>query len=216
MAFAVPCPECGSSLEVDDDHRDWTVRCPHCRHEFRPSAAAATLAVVEHNDEEPEERPRRKRRRRRRHEYGDPDKGREAIAKPALALEVMAWLSLLLIVGLSIFLVVVGFAMEDQPQAQKQDDPPELFIYMGFCLGIFSVPYFAVIAFGARKLRNLSSQTWGITAAVMSVASIVLFGVCGLPIIATGIWAIVALNNDDVKAAFREQNDKGDDYDDDY
>lgn len=74
---------------------------------------------------------------------------------------------------------------------------------MGFCLGTFAIPYFIAIAYGARKARNLTSQSWGVAAAVMSIAAIVMVGPCGLPIIIPGIWLVVALNNEDVKAAFK-------------
>ena len=33
----VKCPACDRSVEVEDDYRDWTVRCPHCEGEFVPS-----------------------------------------------------------------------------------------------------------------------------------------------------------------------------------
>lgn len=209
MPFSVECPECRTPLEVDDEHREWKVRCPQCRHEFRPvDAPAADLVEVAEDDDAP--RPRRRRRRRREYEgdpEADPEVGAREIAKPALALELTGWASLVLTLAVSVILVVVGVAQGNQPRQPKQvnDDPPELFIFMGVCLGVFAVPYFAAIAIGARKARNLTSHSWGIAAAVMAIAAIVLFGLCGLPIIVPGIWLIVVMNNDDVKAAFKQK-----------
>ena len=34
---AVKCPSCNRQLEVEAEYRDWTVRCPHCEHEFVPN-----------------------------------------------------------------------------------------------------------------------------------------------------------------------------------
>ena len=225
MSLSVHCPECHTPLEVDEEHRDWKVRCPQCRHEFRPLDAASAPGVFEVVADGEEPAPRRRPRRRRRDEDdGDPEAGEREIARPASALELTAWISLLLILAVSVVLVVAGIAQGNQPpppQQQPKEDPPELFIFMGVCLGIFSVPYFMAIAFGARKARNLTSQSWGIAAGVMSVAAIVLVGICGLIILIPGIWLIVALNNDDVKAAFkrkkrrRQRDDREDEYEED-
>ena len=221
MSLSVHCPECHTPLEVDEKHRDWKVRCPQCRHEFRPLDAASAPGAFEGVADGEEPAPRQRRRRRRRDDdSGDPEAGEREIVRPASALELTAWISLLLILAISVLLVILGIVQGNQPPPQQQpkEDPPELFIFMGVCLGIFSVPYFIAIAYGARKARNLSSQSWGVAAGVMSVAAIVLVGICGLPIIIPGIWLIVALNNDDVKAAFKRkkrrlQRDDRDDQD---
>jgi hypothetical protein len=210
MAFAVNCPECGTALEVEEAHREWTVRCPNCRHEFRPSEATFALAPTEDRDEH--DPPPRKRRRSRRREV-DVEAAERDVATPALVLEVIGWVSLLLVGGLSAFLVIAGVAQQGQPQ-QPNQDPPEMLIFLGTCLGVFSAPYFAVIGFGARKMRNLSSHGWGMAAAIMAIAAIVLFGLCGLPIIAPGIWALVVLLREDVKAAFARRRGDDQDYDD--
>ncbi len=206
MSLSVHCPECHTPLEVDEEHRDWKVRCPQCRHEFRSLDAASARDAFEIVADGEEPVPRQRRRRRRHDDdSGDPETGEREIVRPASALELTAWITLLLILAVSVILVIAGIVQGNQPPPQQQpkEDPPELFIFMGVCLGIFSVPYFIAIAYGARKARNLTSQSWGVAAGVMSVAAIVLVGICGLPIIIPGIWLIVAMNNDDVKAAFK-------------
>src|SRR5262245_35916493 len=92
----VSCPACGRALEVDDEYRDWTVRCPHCDHEFVPSEVAPGLTMerapeprrerrydeeddyerpsrrrYEEDYDEDDDRPRRRRRRRRDDDYDD-------------------------------------------------------------------------------------------------------------------------------------------------
>jgi len=233
MAFSVFCPECSSALEVEEEHRGWTVRCPHCRHEFRPGSVAPppeqepshfALADEEEDEDEPASEPRRRRRRRRRIS-ANPAAGAQDVQTPGKVLEVIGWISLFLVICMSGFLVFAGIMAEDQMQQQQQQQPPrgqnakedpEFFMFMGFCLGIFAVPYFAIIGIGARKMRNLTSYGWAMTSAIMATAAIVLFGVCGLPLIAPGIWAIVALSKEDVKAAFQQKKRRGayDDNDD--
>src|SRR5947207_15847263 len=61
------CPSCARPLEVEDAYRDWTVRCPHCGHEFVPSAEAA-------REERADDRPRRRRRRDDDDDYDDRDR----------------------------------------------------------------------------------------------------------------------------------------------
>lgn len=213
MAFSVFCPECSSSLEVEEEHREWTVRCPHCRHEFRPSQVAAAppepnaFALVDEDDDEPAPEPGRRRRRRRSRSRYRAATGAQDVQTPAMVLEVIGWISLLLVVIASAFLIIAGIVADDQPQQQRrnQDDDPFVFIFMGFCLIVFAVPYFAAIGIGARRMRNLTSYSWAMASAIMAIAAIVLFGICGLPIIAPGIWALVILCRTDVKAAFEQK-----------
>src|SRR6266545_3715209 len=187
MSFSVDCPECRTPLEVADEHRNWKVRCPQCRHEFRPVDAAAAPDLLEVvADEEVEDEPRRRRRRRYENDAADPEAGAREIAKPAFALEVTGWIYVLIALAVCVGLILFGLALEDQPKPPQRanapnDDPPELFIFLGCCLGVLSAPYFAAIAYGARKARRLSSQGWGTAAAIMAAASIVLFGIFSFP-----------------------------------
>ena len=218
MSLSVSCPECGTHLEVDDEYRTWKVRCPQCRHEFLPAAAVAKTEPMA--DEEDDERPRR--RRRRRYERADPEAGAREIVTPAATLEWIGWISLALVLIVCAFVVAYGVSEAEKPRAANpkngaNEDPPEVFIFAGFCLGVIAIPYFVIIGIGARKLGHLSSRGWAMAAAIMAIAALPLFGVCGLPIFGPGIWALVVMNHDNVKAAFkqRQRRARRDDEDDD-
>jgi len=201
MPQSVGCPECGTTLEVDDEYRTWKVRCPQCRHEFYPADEGGRPT-------EDEPRPRRRRRREYDDEDDDPRAAAADVAAPALWLELTGWGSLLLLLVMCGILIVAGVVGGNQKPPPGQD-PPELFIFLGTCLGVIGLPYFGVIIYGARKLRNLSGRGWAMAGAILAVASLALFGLCGLPIIGPGIWALVVMNRPHVQAAFRRNARRG-------
>jgi len=227
MSLSVSCPECGTSLEVDDEYRDWKVRCPRCRHEFQALESPAAVPVRDQSDGEEMERPRRRRRRKRDDDddaWVDPEAGAREIANPAATLEILGWVSLVFALLACAVLVAYGISQaNNQPQPpangpnRAKDDDPVVLIFVGFCVGILALPYFGLIAFGARKMRNLSSHGWAMTSAIMAIAALPLFGICGLPIFGPGIWALVVMNHLNVKAAFKRRRRRGrrDDYEDD-
>jgi predicted Zn finger-like uncharacterized protein len=229
MSLSVSCPECGTPLEVDDEYRDWKVRCPRCRHEFHavpmPPVAQTPDRESEWDEDSERQRPRRRRRRMRDEEdddWVDAEAGAQEIAGPAAWLEAIGWVSLVLAVLACAGIVAYGISEANQPRPanglnKAKDDDPAVLIFVGFCVGVFALPYFGLIAFGARKMRNLSSHGWGMASAIMAIAALPLFGPCGLPIFGPGIWALVVLNRLNVKAAFqrnRRRNRRDDDEDD--
>jgi hypothetical protein len=76
-------------------------------------------------------------------------------------------------------------------------------VFYGACFGAIGGPYFALMGYGGLRMRNLSSRGWAMTGAIMGIASIVMCGVfCALEI-GIGIWALTALLDPNVEAAFR-------------
>ena len=45
MPLTLTCPSCGTELDLDEQHRGWTVRCPDCRHEFVATVAPQARAA---------------------------------------------------------------------------------------------------------------------------------------------------------------------------
>lgn len=185
----VRCPACRDELEVLDEHRDWTVRCPHCDGEFVPSAA----------------RPPRARRRRPEpddeEEYVDYERdarARRTVAAPAMWLEVLGWLGALASGG-AVALCVVGAAVVAD-NGNDEDAVPML--VLGACMGVFGVPYSVLMAVGARRMRDLSSRGWAMTACMLAIGSFSVCGVLGFVHAAFGVWALVALDKPEVRAAF--------------
>lgn len=193
MALSVNCPACGELLDVDDAHRTWKVRCPRCRHEFYPDRTAA-----EADDDSPPPR----RRGRRDLEIDDQDLAAVArdVSPPGIFLELTGWLGVmgtLLAAGLLVTLGVVT----DKP-GQRGGEDPLVLVFLGACVGTLGLPYYVAVVYGARKFRHCSSRSWAMASAILSIASITLFGVCGVVSIAAGIWALVVMQRPEVRAAF--------------
>jgi hypothetical protein len=142
----VSCPSCGRALEVEDAYRDWTVRCPHCEHEFVPAEVAPAdggMAMDSLEDrprrrrrrddeyDDDDDRPRRRRRRReddsddydddyerprRRRRYSRAE-AEQIVAAPAMWLEICGWGGALLTVGACLIMVAVGMELMNNPPA---------------------------------------------------------------------------------------------------
>jgi hypothetical protein len=191
----VRCPSCEQALEVEDAYRDWTVRCPHCDGEFVPDAVGAARPRPRPRREEPADRD----------DYPDEDardeyrrsaraEARRIVSAPATALEIFGWLGTVALVGFCALFLVLAIAMLDDPNANEED--ALAFVFFAGFVGALGVPYAVAIVVGARKMRAMSSRGWALTAAILSVAT---FGVIG---IALGVWALVALENPAVRAAY--------------
>ena len=214
----VRCPSCDQALEVEDEYRDWTVRCPHCGAEFVPDA---TVAAKSKAADEPRPRPRRtyrderddyderpaRRRRARRDDDDDydddydPEDARRLVANPAAWLEIVGWLGVLLTIAGGGLLIAIGMANNNNNNPNAAADAAGM-IFAAACLGVLGIPYSVAIAIGGRKMRNLSSRPWAMTAAILAVASFAMFGLCGLLHTGIGVWALVTLDNPAVRAAF--------------
>jgi hypothetical protein len=206
--LTVKCPSCTRQLEVEDAYRDWTVRCPHCGHEFVPDDAWDA-------ERRSDERPRRRRRDEyddrdeRDDRYGEPDtssevheEARRIVAAPGLWLELCGWMSVLCAIGVTALCMVFANEIANNPQANQNGDPAEMFIFIGCCVGILGAPYGIAMAIGGRCLRNLTSRGWAMTGAILGVASFTMFGILGLVQTGIGVWALVTLDKPEVREAF--------------
>lgn len=198
MTFTTACPSCGEILEVAEEHRDWTVRCPQCRHEFVPTDQPG-LAGRPRPRPRPQSRPRP--RRRYRDDEPDIELARSQVSGPGAFLEVVGWGSLLLSLLGGVGFLIAGVVAQDRPRKPPNDDAVVFFILAG-CFGVFGVPYSAVMAYGARKMRTLSSYGWAMASAILGIVSFLLLGICGMVHIAAGIWALVVLLDQNVKDSF--------------
>ena len=212
MPESVSCPECGTTLEVDDEYRTWKVRCPHCRHEFYPPDAGGRPG----EDDEP--RPRRRRRRDYDDEDDDPRAAARDVSGPATALKFVGWFGLVVSpIGLAIWvflLVLVANAPPGQKNGgqQKEEVIAQAVFYIPQMVLAFVVSL--VIVIGAGKMSRLESHGWAVAAAVVSMIPCV--SPCCLLGLPFGIWAIAVLNRPHVQAAFRRTARRGSSrYDDD-
>ncbi len=189
----VNCPSCGREIEVEDAYRDWTVRCPHCNHEFVPNQPL--------HREEPRDEPE--------DDFDEPVYGYDEnpyredaarlVAGPALWLEICGWGGALLTAIGCALLVLLG--LEEMNNNRRGGDG-EMFLFFSFCLGVFGIPYSIVMGLGGRHMRRFSSRGWAMAGAILGVAAVPLFGVCGVIQTGIGIWALVTLEKPVVRRAF--------------
>jgi hypothetical protein len=197
----VRCPSCERALEFEDAYRDWTVRCPHCDNEFVPGAIGADRPP-------PRSRPRREEPDDRddRDDYDDDNRdlaraeALQVVAGPGMALEIIGWLGTLAAMGICALFIVLAVEMNNNPNANAGD--AVVFVFMGIFVGVLGTPYSVALAIGGRKMRDLSSRGWAMTAAILGVASFSVFGICGVIQAGFGVWALVALDNPAVRAAY--------------
>jgi hypothetical protein len=207
MAEPITCPGCGEALDLAAEHVGRRVRCPVCGHEF--AAPVPDTGVV------PVARPVRKRRR-------DPDDedaelvadARRRVAGPASWLRVVGGLYVIAgMFGLALA-VMLGMEAADNPAAARQalnaqnDEDVAVLVGMVGCCSLFGVACGGMMMYGAGKMARLESAGWGTAAAALAIGSL-LFCTCGLVLgVPVGIWALVVLNDPDVRDAFRVAADR--------
>ncbi|MDB5307437.1 MAG: hypothetical protein JWO38_1639 [Gemmataceae bacterium] len=206
MALSIDCPACGEPLEVDDEYRAWKVRCPRCRHEFRPADVAGTA-------DEPGDYPPPPRRSRRRSDTWLSDDEVVARAK-ALVAGPASWLRVLGVLGVLAGLVgivgAVAFGMyvaENPAQAkrdmkvQNEEDLIVNVVLIGVC-SVFSLVFGGLMTYGAIKMGRLESHGWAVATSVLAIVSILFCTCCLVTGVPLGIWGLVTLTRPDVQAGF--------------
>ncbi len=125
------------------------------------------------------------------------------VAGPATALLVMAILGIVWqLLGMA--LTMLQFALVGPFQPGAQDMPPELQVFsgaIGMVAGVVSVGLAIVIIVGALKMKRLEHHGWAMAAAIIAVIPC-FSSCCCLLEIPFGIWALVVLSDQSVKAAF--------------
>lgn len=167
------------------------------------------------NDDDRRERLSRYNRRDQEDDYDDASsdwygRAKAKVASVAMALLIVTILSLLMcivIVGVAVFLAVV--------QPNNKDEDTILGIVYGIA-GVLGLAYYSVLLIGTMRLKNMTSHSWAMTAAIMSIASILCLGVCSVLQLGFGIWALVVLSDSEVKRAFQMsgEGERSTDYDD--
>ena len=137
--------------------------------------------------------------------YGGPNRAVAAakVNAPAIALMATAGIGIALQL-LSLVLHVLGTGINMASMAGNAEVPDAVANMMGGTLGvigsIMGILIGGLIFFGAMKMRQLNS--WGLALAASILAMIPCLSPCcclGLPI---GIWALIVLFDNNVKASF--------------
>lgn len=202
--ISVRCPECGSRLEVDDEHLGQDVRCPACRVVFpaRPGGVPDARPARRDPDDD-DERPRRRRTRE-----DVVEDARRAVHLPAL-LSVIACVVTMGYHALDMAIILAN------PQMLKNNPflnaggggfqwTPEMYA----AARVFSILWQVVTLAGSFAMMRLKAKPFAVTAMVLQIVPCGA-GICcilGLPL---GIWGLIVLNRPDVKDGFELARDEG-------
>ena len=228
MASTFECPKCGRELKVPDELLGKKVKCPACQSVFitaaeeeppAPPPAASepqegiipNRAAPEATEEPTEEERPRKRARRWEDDYEEEDYSRprsrrrraqSAVAGPAIALMVLGAMYICINIGILI-LRILNFSSAINA-APPGVDPASAAgfrfgIYFGFVIELLGMLLGGTIILGAIQMKNLGNYGLAMTA---SIAALLPCHYCCLLGIAFGIWALIVLNQEDVKSAF--------------
>ena len=99
---------------------------------------------------------------------------------------------------ISILLNVFGLAVGSQAHGAERFSQIASGVF-GLSIAILCIIFGVVILLGAIKMKNLESRGFALTAAILAVIPCMTCCCLGLPI---GIWALVVLNQPEVKSAF--------------
>ena len=139
--------------------------------------------------------PRRGRFGEEEDDYDDhaPNDPRRKVKGPGLAMVFAGWIGLVLSLALVGFGVATPFLIPPPPLAASV-------VYAG--MGVLSAAANVLVIIGGSRMRQCRNRGLALTAAILCIASSLLFGPCGLFSVAFGIWALVVLLNADVKREF--------------
>jgi predicted Zn finger-like uncharacterized protein len=204
------CPGCGTKVRVPESLLGKSVKCPKCQSVF--TAESPEPGFEEVVEDEP--RPRRPRRPAPVDDYDDdqgddyearprPRRGgrrraADAVRGPAIALMVVGGLGFALAL-LNFVMILAGkgqvFDVRNQGPGMAANDMRGVQI----AASILPLSWGIIVPLGAFKLMNL--QSYGLAMTGVIFAMLPCNGCCilGLPF---GIWALVAMNRPEVKAAF--------------
>ncbi|MFM8273629.1 MAG: hypothetical protein ACKODX_15065 [Gemmata sp.] len=247
VSYTCPNPECGVTLKTPARVQvGKSVKCPKCSKPFVPEpadkekapAAAGVLKLadepkptppppppkpfVDDDDEDDasvkkgygvvaETEEEKAKAEENKPSFGEiQDKHKKSARGPAMALLVMPTNLLTLeglltgIGGLLLFLVGMWpLVFNDAPPGEEETQ--EAIVYM--MLGLVTLFWGAMVCFGASQMQELASLPWAMIGAVMGVVPLLV-----------GIYAIVMLQNPEVKAGFAETDggaDEDEEEDDD-
>jgi predicted Zn finger-like uncharacterized protein len=223
MPNTIHCPSCNRELRVPDDLLGKKVKCPACSTTFTaavvpPEATAPSSGPQEGFQEaaqpqEPRQAPRGGEyedegydedfdRRQRSSRTRERVKGR--VMAPAICLLVAAILGLLL----DGFQIVYALGPAPALPPPKPGEPEWLREFQkgthgpqAVGMGVFGVAYCGVIIFASIMMLNM--RMWGLALAGSIMSMINCMNLCCLLGLPFGIWSLVVLLNEEVKAGFR-------------
>jgi hypothetical protein len=126
------------------------------------------------------------------------------VSGPAIGLIVTAALGLLTHVGSLIFAIAAPAMVGNNPNAQQMPNfmQPQFGIGISLAQNAIGIGLAILVLMGGIKMNKLESYSLAMAASIIAV--IPCFSPCCLLGIPIGIWALVALNDPNVKSAFKQ------------
>lgn len=187
MSITVNCPHCQQRSLVAEHHDGRTVECPGCGQCFQ-------VAIPSPNDEHSVVPPPvlEVRSHGGLHRGPSNHEVRQRLLGPANGLMVTGGLTTLMGLMFIPALLFPGLMGEQVPIDPVDLAFSLLFMFLSLTLGI-------VTLYGSDRMTHLESYPWSIAAAI---AAMVPWYCCllGLPM---GIWALIVLNDKEVRQAFK-------------
>jgi DNA-directed RNA polymerase subunit RPC12/RpoP len=188
MPLTITCPSCRTELDLDEQHRGWTVRCPDCRHEFVAKVAAPRPAAV------PELPPR------------SPEATANDCNAAGIGLTVVGVLQLCTCAFVVFFNAAIRPNLAQPINPVPEDEEAEtIFAVVVGALGLFQS---AMMILGAVALRRRRRFSLAMAGAVLAL----LPNLCCIVTVPFGVWGVVLLGRPDVRAAFAANREPLDPY----
>lgn len=180
------CPMCGNRLEPEDLDGD-RVRCPACGTEVAEGFGRPMLV--------------------------DPEAARQRVKGPAIGL--MAAGALVVLSGVAGPAMIGGmFAFQPTPANAPEERSMMIVMLVGLGLtGLVALGCGGTVIFAGYRMFYLRSRGLAVTGSILAIVASVLaflscFGCCAagivaVPVMPLGIWALVVLNDANVRGAFR-------------
>lgn len=187
MPLTITCPSCGTELDLDDAHRDWTVRCPDCRHEF-----VARAAPPRGREALPPPPPR------------DPADTASDCNAAGVGLTVVSILHLCTSAFVVFFNAVIRPNLPQPINPDPQDEEAEM--VGAIVVGALGLLQAALMILGAVALRRRKRFALAMTGGVLALIP----NLCCFVTLPFGVWVVVLLGRADVRAAFADDPEPSD------
>jgi hypothetical protein len=152
-----------------------------------------------HGDDDDDDafRPRRRPRRSRLED------ARARVTGPAICLMVVGGLGVLFALGIMAFGILGGsgaFNSGARPPQRVQEDRTMMIIFL--CFGLFLLVEYVCIFAGGLCMKLVKLYWLALLASILALLPC--WGILSVLNIGAGIWSLIVLCNEDVRAAFRE------------
>jgi predicted Zn finger-like uncharacterized protein len=202
VAAITACPNCQRQLKVPENLLGKTVRCPSCQTTFvAQDDQEAPVAMVDEEPANPTPGPGASPEMTQRRRVRASAAAASALMGPAISLLIFGVLAILggFLGGAIYGLVLPNAPQMNNPQFGGPPPPPAALYITGVLSMVGGCIWGGLVIAGAISMLRLRLYPLAMTGSI--VAMMPCSGCClvGLPL---GIWALIILNREEVRAAF--------------